>query len=121
MNKLVAYGISILMLSIFVAIMTSGHLLKKPFGESDQLEKFIMQLETAVKNEKWEDAQKTLERLDFAWKQIRKRVQFSVERDEVTELNRTFARLRGAIITEDKNSAILELYEAKEIWSDLAN
>lgn len=118
--KYVKYGVSALLLLLFIAVMTTGNLLKKPFGQSDQVEKFMIQLETAVTNEEWENAEKTVETLDSAWKQVRKRVQFSIERDEIIELNRTVARLKGSVSAKDKNSALVEIYEAREIWDDLA-
>ena len=120
MNKYVSYGVSALLLLIFVAVMTSGNLVKQPFGQSDQVERFMVQLEAAISNEEWDHAEKVVESLDSAWKQVRKRVQFSVERDEIIELNRTVARLKGSVNAKDKNNALVEIYEAKEIWDDLA-
>ena len=120
MNKYVSYGISALLLLIFIAVMTTGNLLKKPFGESDQVEKFMGQLEAAISNEEWENAKIVVETLDSAWKEVRKRVQFSVERDEIIELNRSVARLKGSVNAEDKSNSLIEIYEAKEIWNDLA-
>ena len=44
--------------------------------------------------------------IDFAWKKIIPRIQFSVERDEIYNISLNIARLRGSISAEDKTSTL---------------
>lgn len=119
MRRFLTVAIPIVMLAIFIVVMLSGSFLKKPFGKNDNLPSTIKLMINDVNNEDWEKLSEEVDKLDNMWKRIIKRVQFSVERDELNFLSTNIARLRGAIMAEDKASALIELSEAFNHWKEL--
>ena len=104
---------------IFIAIMTTGGILKKPFSSKDDVKYYIERVKKDVTAEKWKDSSFELDKLKRAWKVVGNRVQFSVERDEMVAISRNIAKIRGCIEAKDKNSAIIEISELAENWDDL--
>lgn len=60
-----------------------------------------------------------LKSLKTAWKIVKRRVQFSVERDEVNLIDTNIARIEGALMLHDKPFIIIELSEMKDHWNEL--
>jgi len=119
MKKIKSYIIPVAAILIFIAIMTTGGVLKKPFGKKDDVDKFIATLKKDVMNQEWDKADVDLKQLEAAWRIVEKRVQFSVERDEMIAIDTSIARIEGAVLVHDKNQAITEISEAAEHWRDL--
>lgn len=119
MRKFLVVSIPIIALIVFILIMLSGSILKKPLGNNDNLPFTINTVMEDVNAQQWEKAYEDTEKLDLIWNKIIKRVQFSSERDEINALSVNIARLKGAIIAKDKASAFMELNEAFEHWSAL--
>lgn len=104
---------------LFVAVMTTGGLLKKPFGKNDDVMQAMETIKTDVTNEKWERTEGDLNNLKTAWKVVKKRIQFSVERDEMNLIDTNIARVEGALKVHDKSFIIIELSEMKDHWNEL--
>ncbi|MBC8059745.1 MAG: DUF4363 family protein [Clostridiaceae bacterium] len=119
MKEFKKYIIPVLLTAIFIAIMTTGGLIKRPFNQNDNVKGYIEKVKKDVEEEKWEKAKQDLDKLKSAWKIVEKRVQFSVERDEMISIDRNIARIKGALEVQDKISAIVELSEVNENWDDL--
>lgn len=119
MKKLKTYIIPVLILGIFIAIMNSGRLLKKPFSNKDDVYTCIAALQKNILSEDWAKAQVSLKNLKTAWKTVEKRVQFSVERNDLNTIDDNIARIEGSLLVQDKTSAIIELSEIKKNWSEL--
>ncbi len=119
MRKFLVVTIPIVTLTLFVLIMISGNYLKRPIGQNDDVPQLIQTVIEDVDHENWEIADQNREKLNNAWNKVVRRVQFSSERDEINALGASLARLRGAIMAEDKVSALLELNEAYEHWDAL--
>ena len=119
MKKIKRYIIPVLIIVISIAIMTTGGLLKKSFSQSDNVESCIQNVKKDVEEEKWEQANQDLDKLKKSWKVVEKRVQFSIERDEMISIDRNIARIKGALDARDKITAIVELSEIRENWDDL--
>jgi hypothetical protein len=99
--------------------MLSGSFLKKSIGKDNNIPKSIEIVKQYVNEEKWEEAKISAEKLEEVWKKVVNRVQFSSERDEINGFSISLARLKGAIMTEDKSGALMELSEAYEHWDEL--
>ena len=56
MRKFLIYAIPIASLVIFILIMQSGNILKKPIGNNDNFPQAINDLIEAVEKEKWDVA-----------------------------------------------------------------
>jgi hypothetical protein len=119
MRKFLVISIPIVTLLLFVAIMLSGEILKKPFGKDDNIQQSIESLMQDIQSENWEEASQNVEGLEEAWKKVVKRVQFSEERNEINGFTTNMARIKGAIEAKDKSGGLQELYEANEHWEDL--
>lgn len=119
MKKFIHYLIPIVTLAIFVAIMLSGNYLKKPRNVSEDVLGFVKTAIADVNSENWSKAAIDIDNLDKAWRKILPRIQFSVERDEIYNINANIARLKASAIAEDKSSALIELYTVIENWDEL--
>ena len=119
MRKFMVIAIPILTLALFILIMLSGNFLKNSLGRKDGIPDQIQIIEEHIKDEKWEEVSRETQVLEEIWKKVVVRVQFSSERDEINAFAMSLARLRGAILAEDKSSALIELKEAYEHWKDL--
>jgi len=118
-KKIVKYIIPVITVIIFIVIMTTGGWLKKPFGKDDDVAKCIENLKKDVMSEAWDKADIDLNQLEGAWRIVEKRVQFSVERDEMLAIDTSIARIEGAVLVHDRAQAITEISEALEHWEDL--
>lgn len=119
LKKFLRYSIPIVSIIIFVAIMTTGGLLKKPFHKNDDFKKSLCILKEDVKKSNWKDAKKDIKNLNTAWHIVQKRIQFSVERNDMNSLDLSLARLNGAIFIKDSSAAYIELSEMNELWRNL--
>ncbi|QGU93964.1 DUF4363 family protein [Clostridium bovifaecis] len=120
MKKLFRYFIPIAGLAIFVVIMLSGEYLKKPLDASEDVMSFVSTTIEDTKVEDWTKVKEDVYNLEHAWNRIAPRIQFSVERDEIYNIGINIARLKGALTSEDKSSALIELYELIENWNELS-
>ncbi len=121
MRRLLIIIIPIVTLLLFILIMFSGNILKRPLGEDDDIPRSIDDIIEAVDSEAWDEADGKLQALESAWDKVIIRVQFASERDEINGLTTSIARLKGALKAEDKAGALMELYEAYNHWVELGN
>lgn len=120
MKKTLIITFSILILLLFVVILNSGYFLKNSFSNDDDILKQLSLIEAAINNNEWDRADMEIEKSLQAWEKVRKRVQFSVEREHLEKLNCELCTLKGTIIVENKNDAIITLEKIKGLWSELA-
>ena len=88
-------------------------------SNNDNVPQAINDLIEAVSNDYWDEADAKLKNLAEAWDKVLIRVQFSSERDEINKINACIARLKGAVMAQDKADALMELHEAYSHWEDL--
>ena len=119
MRKFLIVTIPIVSIVIFVLIMLSGSVLKKPLGKDDNIPESIQLIIQDVELENWEGASKKTDDLSNAWEKVVKRIQFSSERDEMNSFDTSIAHLRGAIMAKDKSGSFIALNEAYEHWEGL--
>ncbi|MFL0168729.1 MULTISPECIES: DUF4363 family protein [Clostridium] len=119
MRKFLIVTIPIVSIVIFVLIMLSGSILKKPLTKDDNIPESIQLIIQDVESEDWEGASEKTDHLSNAWKKVVKRVQFSSERDEINSFDASIAHLRGAIMAKDKSGSFISLNEAYEHWDGL--
>lgn len=119
MKKIKGYIIPILTILLFVAVMTTGGLLKKPFRHNDDVVTNIEIMRKDINEEKWDKARRDLENIKTSWEIVKKRVQFSVERDEMILIDTNISRIEGALPVQDKSFISIELSEMKNHWDEL--
>ena len=119
MKKIIYYLLPVAMLALFIAIMLSGSYLKQPFGEDDNVPQKIALVKEHVRNADWESAQREQNYLEIAWGKVTPRIQFSMERNEINQLDVSLARAGAAITAKDQAGALMELEEAARHWHNL--
>lgn len=113
------YLIPIAALALFIAVMLSGELLKKPLNPSEDVLSFVQDTITDAQAENWDNIKVDIMNLEHAWEKIEPRIQFSVERDELYNIGVNIARLKGSYMAQDKTSILIELNELLENWHEL--
>lgn len=121
MRKFINITLTIVLLSFFIATMLSGNILKRSVVNGNSVPEWIDLIIHDIELEQWDEANKTTGELSNSWDKIVKKVQFSSERDEINNFSVNISRLQGAIRTQNKDDALLELYEAYEHWDELGN
>lgn len=121
MRRFLVISIPLATIILFLAVMLSGNYLKLPLGKNDDIPGLIEVLIKDIQDEQWDKVSQKAEELNQAWEKVVFRVQFSAERNEINNFYIALARLQGAIIEKDRSSAIMELKEAYEHWSQLSN
>lgn len=119
MRNFLTKAIPIVSIAIFILVMLSDNVLKKPITNNDDIPKSINLVIKDIEEERWVEAKEKTELLSTSWQKVVKRVQFSAEKDEINRLDMNIARLRGAIMAKDKSNAFIELNEAYEHWENI--
>ena len=119
MRRFLTIAIPIVSLALFICIMLSGSILKRPFGKDDDVPQAIENLIQEVDNDEWDKVNSEIDNLEKSWNKVIRRVQFSLERDEISDLSMSIARLRGAALAEDKGNSLIELFEAYNHWKEM--
>lgn len=99
--------------------MTLGAVLKQPFGSNDNVSQQLTALQTSINNNNWLEASTLALKLQTAWDQVVRRIQFSVERDEINNFQHSLARIKGYIAAQNRPGSLAELMELKQTWDDL--
>lgn len=119
-RKWLLYSIPALMILLFSGVFISGSFLKHPLGKDDRIMESMKKLEQHVKEQKWEQAKKESDYSSHAWNDIiSTRVQFSVEREYMYDINSTLARIKGGIVAKDDKTVIEEVYFFYDLWKNL--
>jgi len=119
MKKFITFAIPIVTLTAFILLMLGGNYLKRPLNSSENVLAYTKISIEHAKVERWDLLKQDVVNIDYAWKKIIPRIQFSVERDELYNISLNVARLKGAITSEDKASTLIELNEIIENWDEL--
>lgn len=115
------YVLPIFLILVFVAIMATGSILKKPFGNDDRLLESIQTLEKQVEGKKWTEAKSQVAYAMQAWEKIVDRIQFSVERETIYDILGTLARIKGGVAAEDDKAIMEEIYYFYVLWDNLGD
>jgi hypothetical protein len=119
MRKFMTIAIPSAALVLFVLIMISGSWLKNSLGQGSNISDNMDSLKSSILEERWDETEKGIRELEDNWNRVVKRIQFSVERDEIIFFNSNVARLKGAVLAKDKAGSLVELYEALDHFSRL--
>src|SRR5690625_1105510 len=120
MKKSIRIAIPTILILLFIFIMTTGSILKQPLSSDEvDVQQLIKAVEKEIISENWEHANEQLELTKQTWSKVVKRIQFSTERDEIFELQKSLERTEGYIKAKDKGGAMAELAEARHILNDI--
>lgn len=110
---------SIFMMIIFLTVISSGFILKNSFTSDDDVIKQIDLVQKAVIEDDWELARVELANGFKAWEKVKNRIQFSVERTFIEDIDVELATLSGAIKAENKDFSIITTEKIKVLWKEL--
>ncbi|MGD6941958.1 DUF4363 family protein [Cytobacillus gottheilii] len=111
----------ICILLFFIAIMQSGITLKQPFSKDEDILFYIGAIESNIISEQWDIASAELKKLEKAYNIVKKRIQYSVERDELDSFTTCIEKSEGYIQAHEQGGALAELNEARNLWDGLGN
>lgn len=115
------YVVPIVLILIFCAVMATGAILKKPWGENDRLVESVQSLEKQVEAKQWTQAKSEIEYALKAWDRIVDRIQFSVERETIYDILGTLARMKGGVAAKDDKAIMEEIYYFYVLWENLGD
>ncbi|SDH03020.1 protein of unknown function [Alteribacillus persepolensis] len=120
MKKFLLYAIPTLFIAVSCLVMTGGSWLKEPLhGNQDDVMKHLQTIEYAIQKEDWQQASKSLDQANRALDTVTKRIQFSVERDDLISMHHALAKIHGSIKTKDSQAVSSELYYLYDVWESL--
>lgn len=119
MRKFMVIAIPITSIVLFILIMISGSWLKNSLGQGKNIPDLINGLGKDILDERWEETEKGIQKLERSWDKVVKRIQFSSERDEINFFNSNIAHLKGAVLAKDKTGSLIELHEAMDHFKGL--
>ncbi|WP_071392636.1 DUF4363 family protein [Bacillus tuaregi] len=108
-----------LLLVLFGLIMISGDYLKQPLSREDDVMHYLDAAIKSVEAENWDDATHSLSHVNRSFQPVIKRIQFSVERNEINQFTLCIERTKGFIQGHEKSGALAELEEAHYLWDEL--
>lgn len=86
-------------------------------GKSAEVGKSIDLLYNNIASENWPAALATLDELERAWAAVRNRLGFIEERLPLFQFETDLARMRGALIAEDRSAGLQLALEMQAIWA----
>lgn len=110
---------SIIMITIFIIVMGSGFVLKNSFSSDDDVIRQVNLVQEAVMVNNWKQARIELEGGFIAWEKVKNRIQFSVERVFIEDIDIELATLAGALKAENKDISIISTEKIKILWKEL--
>lgn len=121
MKRIIYYSIPTLLIVLFVLILNSGNFLKQPMGTADQFIQYLKETKADIQTKRWDDAKDNLTRLKTAWDIVLRRIQVTVELNDVNNLNQAIARLNGSIAVQDQITALVHVSEISAIWDQIGD
>ncbi|MCT4597958.1 MAG: DUF4363 family protein [Vallitalea sp.] len=121
MKKIMTFIITSLVLIVFIFIMNSGGFMKQSFSDSDNVPALLAKLEKDIIQNNWKQALIDIDDVESAWKEVEKRVQFSIERNDIEGISLSIARLKGSIRGENKSECFIGWQELNGYWDNLEN
>lgn len=101
----------------FGALLAGGPLLKKPLDPNEDIGQFLRQLEETLHPvPDWERAWELQEAVELAWSRVERRIQFSVEKDDMRSFTDQLVRLKAGIEIEELPIAWEALGLLKATW-----
>lgn len=102
-----------------LAALCSCTLAVKPLDRSSHFSERLLQLESSIRSENWEQAGESLEAAKKAWKSLKPWLQIDIDHDYVHEIEENLAKIEAFIDTEEKPDALANLLMLKETWEDM--
>jgi len=119
MKKWIIIMVSSFLILFTVLLFNSAGFLKKPLTGEDNFILALSQIQSEVEKDNWNEANSFLEQADYAWEKVKNRIQFSVERTFLDDIDNELATIKGAIKSKDFSMLIISLEKIRFLWSIL--
>ncbi len=106
-------------MALFLVVMTSGSILKRPLGSGDDVLGRMKEVGAAVDKSRWEEATRASQGLDSAWKKVSARIQISSEKDELLKFGESVQKLKAYLKAKERGDALAELAVLRSLWGEL--
>lgn len=118
-KKVTLYAVPALILALFIFIMNSDFLFKRPI-EGYCIENHLSIIEKDIKNDNWNAASDEIATMSkYLDKKVMPYIQFSDERDNMNSLEKNLREIRAGISTKNQTAALISLENIKYDWEDL--
>lgn len=118
MKRILLCSIPVVTIGIFIFIMNSSFLFKEPGGY--QIPFHIETMEQSVLHDDWNAVDTELTEMNHVIKEkIFPFIQYSVEKDEMLQIDLNISKVRGCINTRNKDMAMVYLQEIENNWDNL--
>jgi len=118
MKKLLKVAVPVAVIGFFILIMNSDFLFREPDGY--HVPSQIENITESILRSDWSTADTQLNEMDTVLKEtIFPLIQFSVEKDEMIQIDLSIARIRGCIQTRNRDLAVVYLQDIKSHWNNL--
>jgi hypothetical protein len=118
MKKFLLISIPVATIGVFVLIMNSGFLFERPdnYSVSDHAES----IRQSIVNDDWTAVENEINQMkDVIEKRIFPFIQFSVEKNEMIDLDLNISRIKGCIDSKNKSMALVYVQELLNNWHNL--
>lgn len=120
MKEFILYKVlPLLILAIFIFTMKSGDFLKQPLVDGDDVIGTLALVEQSIHEGDWQAAKEQIQQAREGFITVQRRVQFSVEKNELNEIGSSLNRAIGFIDVHDEGGARAEIEEIKFAWEGL--
>ena len=110
--------LTVVVLGSFAALLGGGQWLKQPQSPDEDIAVFLQRLEPVLLGEpEWETAMQLQAGIEHAWSRVEKRLQFSVEKDDMIEFTEELVRLKAAIEMQEQPVAWEAHALLKTVWN----
>lgn len=118
MSRLKIGVLIIAMLGGFLVLLAGGQLLKQPLSPEEDIAAFLQQLDPILREgDQWREALHLQEQIEHGWSRVEKRIQFSIEREDMMEFTEELVRLKAAIEMEEQPMAWEAHRLLKTVWN----
>lgn len=107
------------LLSGILVLSCSCTLLTKSLDSRTGFSKHLVQVESGIRSENWQQARTSLEDSKKAWKRIKPLIQVDVDHDYVKDIEDGFVKLDGYLDTKDKPNSLVSILLLKSTWENI--
>ncbi|HYE80824.1 MAG TPA: DUF4363 family protein [Clostridia bacterium] len=91
----------------------------KPLDRKVHFSEQLSQLENAIRNKDWKNADENLEAAKKTWQRVKPWIQVEIDHDYVHEIEENLAKVEAYIDTGEQADALAYILLIQETWDDI--
>jgi len=112
-------GLLLVLLISMTLLACSCTLLTKPLDNRTGFSSHLIQVETNIRNEEWQQAKTHLDDSKKAWEKMKPLLQVDIDHDYIKDIEDGFVRLDGYLATKDKSNSLVAILLVKNTWGNI--